>query len=130
MKHPQDPKYNHCLKKEIMALEKNVDQVVAPKSKLLTNGEARLGTPVEIFVKLVESRDFRGEYALHTLVDREGNIVTFYGTVKNTPVKMEDVSIGDCIKVKGRIAKYGQWGGENQTRISHVKILYNKGMKS
>ena len=130
MRDPQDPKYNHCLKKEIMALEKNVDQVVAPKSKLLTDGEARLGTPVEVFVKLVESRDFRGEYALHTLVDREGNIVTFYGTVKNTPVKMEDVSIGDCIKVKGRIAKYGQWGGENQTRISHVKILYNKGMKS
>ena len=130
MRDPQDPKYNHCLKKEIMALEKNVNHVVAPKSKLLTNGEARLGTPVEIFVKLVESRDFRGEYALHTLVDREGNIVTFYGTVKNTPVKMEDVAVGDCIKVKGRIAKYGQWGGENQTRISHVKILYNKGMKS
>ncbi len=112
-----------------MALEKNVDHVVAPKSKLLTDGEARLGTPVEVFVKLVESRDFR-DYSLHTLVDREGSVVTFYGTVKNTPVKMEDVSIGDCIKVKGRIAKYGQWGGENQTRISHVKILYNKGCKS
>ena len=129
MRDPQDPKYNHCLKKEIMALEKNVDHVVAPKSRLLTDGEARLGTPVEVFVKLVESRDFR-DYSLHTLVDREGSVVTFYGTVKNTPVKMEDVSIGDCIKVKGRIAKYGQWGGENQTRISHVKILYNKGSKT
>ena len=125
MKDYQDPKYNHCLKKEIVALEKS-----EKKSRLLTDGEARLGTPVEIFLKLVESRDFRGEYALHTLVDREGNIVTFYGTVKNTPVKLEEVAIGDCIKVKGRIAKYGQGGGENQTRISHVKILYNKGMKS
>ena len=113
-----------------MALEKNVNHIVAPKSKLLTDGEARLGTPVELFLKLVESRDFRGEYALHTLVDRDGNIVTFYGTVKNTPVKMEDVAVGDCIKVKGRIAKYGQWGGENQTRISHVKIMYNKGSKT
>ena len=124
MRDPQDPKYNHCLKKEIVALEKS-----EKKSRLLTDGEARLGTPVEVFVKLVESRDFR-DYSLHTLVDREGSVVTFYGTVKNTPVKMEDVAVGDCIKVKGRIAKYGQWGGENQTRISHVKILYNKGSKT
>ena len=126
MKDYQDPKYNHCLKKEIVALEKS-----EKKSKLLTDGEARIGTPTEVFVKLVESRHFESRgYSLHTLVDREGNIVTFYGTVKNTPVKMEDVSIGDCIKIKGRIAKYGQWGGENQTRISHVKILYNKGSKA
>ncbi len=42
MKDYQDPKYNHCLKKEIVALEKS-----EKKSRLLTDGEARLGTPVE-----------------------------------------------------------------------------------
>ena len=123
-----DPRFNHCLKKEIdgkvpMGLKESES-----KSKLLTNGEARIGTPVDLFIKLVETREFR-EWSIHSFVTRDGSIVNFYGTVKNSPVKMDELAIGDCVEVRGRIAKYGQWKGDLTTRISHVKIISNKGKK-
>ncbi len=95
---------------------------------LLMNGKAEIGTPVELFIKLVESKDFR-DYSIHTFVTKDGSIVTMYGTVKKSPVKIEEIEIGDCVEATGRIAKYGQFGGNNQTRISHVKITENKGSK-
>lgn len=95
---------------------------------LLTNGKASIGTPIDLFIKLVETRKFR-EYSLHSFVTKDGSIVTFYGTVKKSPVKIEELEIGDCVEVHGRIAKYGQFKGKNQTRISHVKINVNKGAK-
>ena len=131
MKDFKDPKYNHCLRKEIVNMQPVGFIPYEDKNRfggLLTNGKAPIGTPVELFIKLIETRKFR-EYSIHSFEDREGMIITFYGTVKNTPVKMEDVTVGDCIKVKGRIAKYGQWNKKNQTRISHVKIILNKGKK-
>lgn len=126
---PADPKYNHCLRKEIMALEKNVNHIIAPKPKLLTDGKAPIGTPIDLFIRYEGSTDFR-DYSIHRFVDRDGSPITFYGTIKNSPLKIDDLQAGDCVKAYGRIAKYGQYQGLNQTRISHVKILENKGKKS
>ena len=127
---PNDPRFNHCLKKEIDGMKKVPMGLKESesKSKLLTNGEARIGTPVDLFIKLVETREFR-EWSIHSFVTRDGSIVNFYGTVKNSPVKMDELAIGDCVEVRGRIAKYGQWNGDLTTRISHVKIISNKGKK-
>lgn len=120
---PTDPKYNHCLRKEIVMLQ-NSD-----KPKLLTDGKAPIGTPIDLFIRYEGSTDFR-DYSIHRFVDREGTPITFYGTIKKSPLKVEDLQSGDCVKAYGRIAKYGQYQGLNQTRISHVKILENKGKKS
>ena len=127
---PNDPRFNHCLKKEIDEMKKVPMGLKESdsKSKLLTNGEAKIGTPVDLFIKLVETRHFR-EWSIHSFVTRDGSIVNFYGTVKNSPVKMDELAIGDCVEVHGRIAKYGQWKGDLTTRISHVKIISNKGKK-
>ena len=127
---PSDPRFNHCLKKEVDGMKKVPMGLKESesKSRLLTNGEAKIGTPIELFIKLVETREFR-DWSIHSFVTRDGSVVNFYGTVKNSPVKMEELEIGDCVEVTGRIAKYGQFKGKNQTRISHVKIISNKGSK-
>ena len=127
---PSDPRFNHCLKKEVDGMKKVPMGLKESesKSRLLTNGEAKIGTPIELFIKLVETREFR-DWSIHSFVTRDGSVVNFYGTVKNSPVKMEELEIGDCVEVSGRIAKYGQFKGKNQTRISHVKIISNKGSK-
>ena len=130
---PSDPRFNHCLKKEIKQMEKNPAGYIPSSEEkryagLLTNGKASIGTPIDLFIKLVETREFR-EWSIHSFVTKDGSIVTFYGTVKSSPVKIEDLEIGDCVEVHGRIAKYGQFKGKNQTRISHVKIISNKGSK-
>ena len=119
----KDQKFNHCLQKEIVALEK-----LEKKSELLTEGMAPIGTPMNLFIKYMETRTFR-DYSIHSFVDRNGSIVTLYGTVKNTPVKIEDIEIGDCVEVTGKIAKYGHWNNNKTTRISHVKINENKGKR-
>ncbi len=128
----KDPKFNHCLKKEVDGLKKVPMGLKESDSEgsLLTEGKASIGTPIDLFIKLRSSRHFKSRgYSLHTFVTREGSVVTFYGTVKNSPVKVEDLAVGDCVEARGRIAKYGQWGGELTTRISHVKITKNKGSK-
>ena len=129
---PSDPRFNHCLKKEIKQMTNPAGFIPSDEEKrfagLLMNGKASIGTPVELFIKLVESKDFR-DYSIHTFVTKDGSIVTMYGTVKKSPVKIDELEVGDCVEVTGKIAQYGQFGGNNQTRISHVKINTNKGSK-
>jgi len=128
---PKDPKYNHCLKKEIDIMKVALGLVESPpekKSGLLTDGLAPIGTPVDVFIKF-ENRKTFPDYAVWNFVDREGNLVSMYGTVKKSPIALDEIEIGDCIEASGKIAKYYKFGNVVGTRISHVKIKMNKAKK-
>ena len=98
-------------------------------SEFLTEGVANIGTKLELFIKYENSKTWPN-FSIHNFVNRDGLIVSMYGTVKNSPVKIEDLVAGDCVECVGRIAKYSTLrDGTEVTRISHVKITENKGSK-
>jgi hypothetical protein len=98
-------------------------------SEFLTEGVANVGTRLELFIKYENSKTWPN-FSIHNFVDRKGLKVSMYGTVKNSPVQIEDIEEGDCVECVGRIAKYSILrDGTKVTRISHVKINVNKGQK-
>jgi len=98
-------------------------------SKFLTEGVANIGTKLELFIKYKDTKTWPN-FSIHNFEDRKGLLVSMYGTVKNSPVKLEDLEAGDCVECVGRIAKYSTLrDGTEVTRISHVKIKMNKGQK-
>ena len=98
-------------------------------SEFLTEGAADIGTKLELFIKYESTKDWPN-FSVHNFVNRKGLKVSMYGTVKSSPVKLEDLEIGDCVECTGRIAKYTTLrDGSEVTRISHVKINVNKGRK-
>ena len=98
-------------------------------SGYLTEGAANIGTKLELFIKYKDSKTWPN-FSIHNFVNRDGLIVSMYGTVKNSPVQIEDLEAGDCVECVGRIAKYSTLrDGTDVTRISHVKINVNKGQK-
>ena len=88
-----------------------------------------IGDKVSMFIKFEETKTWPN-FSIHNFVDRKGLKVSMYGTVKSSPVKIEDLEAGDCVECVGRIAKYSTLrDGTEVTRISHVKINVNKGQK-
>ena len=88
-----------------------------------------IGDKVSMFIKFEETKTWPN-FSIHNFVNREGQSISMYGTVKNSPVKIEELEIGDCVECSGRIAKYSTLrDGTDVTRISHVKIKVNKGQK-
>ena len=98
-------------------------------SGFLTEGVANIGTKLELFIKYKDTKNW-SNFSIHNFVDRKGLNVSMYGTVKSSPVKLEDLESEDCVECVGRIAKYSTLrDGTEVTRISHVKINVNKGQK-
>ena len=95
-------------------------------NKFLTNRRADRGEKVSVFVKFMDEKEFP-EYSIFNFVDRDGRKVSTYGAVKASPIELKDVEVGDCVLVEGRIARYGSFGGDNVTRLSHLKVLENMG---
>ena len=88
-----------------------------------------IGEKVSMFIKFEETKTWPN-FSIHNFVDREGKVISMYGTVKNSPVKIEELVAGDCVECSGRIAKRSILrDGTEVTRISHVKITENKGGK-
>ena len=88
-----------------------------------------IGEKVSMFIKYEESKHWPN-FSIHNFVNRKGEKISMYGTVKNSPVKIEDLEVGDCIECTGKIAKHSVLrDGTEVTRISHVKITENKGGK-
>ena len=95
----------------------------------ISMGAADIGTKLEFFIKYEDTKTWPN-FSIHNFVDRKGLKVSMYGTVKSSPVKIEDLEAGDCVECSGRIAKYSTLrDGTEVTRISHVKINVNKGQK-
>ncbi len=88
-----------------------------------------IGDKVSMFIKFEETKTWPN-FSIHNFVNREGQAISMYGTVKNSPVKIEELEVGDCVECTGRIAKQSVLrDGTEVTRISHVKITENKGSK-
>ena len=117
-----DPKFNHCLQKEIDTLdEKN-------EKKDLIGSSAHVGTvgmKVELFLKLKEVKSFP-EWKLYIFRTKDDKMVTMYGAIAKSPVSIDKVRINDCVKVAGTVASCKGWK-HPQTRLNRVKILENKG---
>ena len=84
------------------------------------------GDFVSTFLRLNERKDY-SEYSLFLLEDRNGNRVSFYNTVKASPVNLADVLVKDCIKVEGTVADLRTFRGVHTTRLNRVKVLENMG---
>ena len=88
-----------------------------------------IGEKVSMFIKFEETKTWPN-FSIHNFVDRKGKVISMYGTVKSSPVKIEELVAGDCVECSGRIAKRSVLrDGTEVTRISHVKITENKGSK-
>ena len=94
--------------------------------------EYEIGHKCFLFLKFQGTKKFRtlnDEYEISTFENKAGDVVSLYGTVKNSPIKLNELAIGDCVEVEGKIADFKRFGGTESTRISHVKIKLNKGQK-
>ena len=88
-----------------------------------------IGTKLEFFIKYKDTKKWP-DFSIHNFENRKGEVISMYGTVKNSPVAIEELEAGDCVECSGRIAKYSTLrDGTDVTRISHVKINVNKGQK-
>ena len=110
-----DPKFNHCLQKEIDALdEKKEDPLVG-----------HIGMKVELFLKLKEVKSFP-QWKLYIFRTKDDKLVTMYGAMAKSPVPLDKVSINECVKVTGTVASNKGWK-HPQSRLNRVKVLENKG---
>ena len=97
--------------------------------ELMENIAPAIGTKLEFFIKYKETKKWP-DFSIHNFENRKGEMISMYGTVKSSPVKIEELEAGDCVECVGRIAKYSTLrDGTDVTRISHVKIKVNKGQK-
>ena len=112
-----DPKFNHCLQKEIDSLD-GKDEKKDPHV-------GTVGMKVELFLKLKEVKSFP-EWKLYIFRTKDDKMVTMYGAIAKSPVSIDKVSINECVKVTGTVASNKGWK-HPQTRLNRVKILENKG---
>ena len=109
---------------DMMKIEEQKEKKREKKMRL-----QQIGEKVSMFIKFEETKTWPN-FSIHNFVDREGKVISMYGTVKNSPVKIEDLVAGDCVECSGRFAKRSVLrDGTEVTRISHVKITENKGGK-
>ena len=90
---------------------------------------------VDLFLRYEGSRHFGlssdDGYSVHDFVDREGSKVSFYKVMRNSPLQLGDLEVGDCVELVGKFAKYVTLrNGDEVTSINYVKIMNNKGKKS
>jgi len=111
-----DPKFNHCLQKEIDALENQEDKDPYIGSR---------GMKVELLLKLKEIKTFP-EWKLYIFRTKDDKIVTMYGAIAKSPIPLDKVLINECVMVSGTVASRKGWK-HPQTRLNRVKILENKG---
>lgn len=112
-----DPKFNHCLQKEIDALDE--------KDEKKDHHVGTVGMKVELFLKLKEVKSFP-EWKLYIFRTKDDKMVTMYGAIAKSPVSIDKVRINDCVKIAGTVASCKGWK-HPQTRLNRVKILENKG---
>ena len=101
----------------------------------LGNGNLVSRDKVDLFLRYEGSRHIKPHgydgYSLHNFVDREGSKVSFYKVMRNSPLQMDDLEVGDCVELVGKFAKYVTLrNGDEVTSINYVKITNNKGKKS
>ena len=118
----------------------------------LNNGNLQRGDKVDLFLRYEECKTIPadgGDYSIFTFVDRDGCKVSFYGTMKSSPLPIQDhkinpayggvpmhrdapgIELGDCLEVVGKFAKYVHLrNGDEITQINFVKIMNDKGKKS
>ena len=110
----------------------------------LGNGNLTFKDTVDLFLRYEGSRHFDkfgmgisnrlssdDGYSVHDFVDREGSKVSFYKVMRNSPLQLGDLEVGDCVELVGKFAKYVTLrNGDEVTSINYVKITNNKGKKS
>jgi len=107
--------------------EKRKELEIEKMNKILKRPQ--IGDKLDFFIKYKETKTWPN-FSIHNFENRKGELISMYGTVKNSPIKIEDLVAGDCVECSGRIAKYSTLrDGTEVTRISHVKITENKGSK-